>query len=199
MPSGATSFNGTTVRVDGIEAPLLALAPGSPEQINFQVPFEISPGQLVSVQVENNGTATTIQNVAVFSVQPGIFEVEQGQGMIGAVLHADDGTLVTAANPADLGEALSLYFTGGGALDNPGAATGELGPAEPPLTTAGTTDVLVGGVKTEVLFSGYAPSFMGLYQANFVVPPDGACGPQSLAVVVSATPSPASMINIKCP
>ncbi len=199
LPSGVTSFNGTTVRIDGIPAPLLALAPGALEQINFQVPFEIPPGQLVSVEVENNGTKTTVQNVAVFSVQPGIFEVQQGQGKIGAVLHADDGALVTAANPADLGEALSLYFTGGGALDDPGAATGELGPSDPPLTTAGTTDVLVGGVKTEVLFSGYAPFFMGLYQTNFVVPPDIICGPQSLAVVVSATPSPATMINIKCP
>jgi uncharacterized protein (TIGR03437 family) len=178
---------------------LLALAPGSLEQINFQVPFEIPPGQLVSVEVENNGTKTTVQNVPVFSVQPGIFEVPQGQGKIGAVLHADDGALVTAADPAEIGEALSLYFTGGGALNDPGAATAELGPADPPLTTAGTTDVLVGGVKMEVLFSGYAPFFMGLYQTNFVVTPDVACGLQTLAVVVSATPSPASMINIKCP
>ncbi len=199
QPSGVTSFNGTTVRIDGIEAPLLALAPGSPEQINFQVPFDILPGQLVSVEVENNGSKTTIQNVAVFSVQPGIFEVEEDQGKIGAVLHADDGSLVTAANPAEPGEALSLYFTGGGALNSPGAATGELGPATPPLTTAGTTDVLLGGVKTEVLFSGYAPTFMGLYQTNFVVPPNSACGPQSLSVVVSATPSPASTISVKCP
>jgi len=199
LPSGVTSFNGTTVRIAGIAAPLLALAPGALEQINFQVPFEIPPGQLVSVEVENNGTKTTVQNVAVFSVQPGIFEVPQGQGKIGAVLHADDGSLVTAANPADLGEALSLYFTGGGALNDPGAATGVLGPADPPLTTAGTTDVLLAGVKTEVLFSGYAPFFMGLYQANFVVPPDALCGQLSLAVVVSATPSPASMINVKCP
>lgn len=198
LPSGATSFNGTIVRIDGVEAPLLSLSPGSPEQVNFQVPFEVLPGQLVSVEVENNGTATTIDNVAVFSVQPGIFEVAQGQGTIGAVLHAD-GSLVTAANPAELGEALSLYFTGGGALNEPGAVTGELGPSSPPLTTAGTTDVLLGGVKTEVLFSGYAPSFMGLYQANFIVPPDGACGSQSLSVVVSATPSPSSAINIRCP
>lgn len=199
LPSGATSSNGTTVRIDGVEAPLLALTPGSPEQINFQVPFNIAPGQLVSVEVENNGSKTTIQNVAVFSVQPGIFEVEQGQGKIGAVLHADDGTLVTVGNPAERGEALSLYFTGGGALQAPGATTGQLGPASPPLTTAGTTEVLLGGVKTEVLFSGYAPSFMGLYQTNFVVPANSACGSQSLSVVVSATPSPASAINVKCP
>ncbi|MDA1234482.1 MAG: hypothetical protein O3A53_06755 [Acidobacteria bacterium] len=198
LPSGVTSFNGTTILIDGIPAPLLAFSPGSLEQINFQVPFEITPGQLVSVEVENNGTKTTVQNVAVFSVQPGIFEVPQGQENIGAVLHADDGSLVTAANPADPGEALSLYFTGGGALDDPGAGTGELGPTDPPLTTAGLTEVLVGGVETEGLFSGYAPFFMGLYQTNFVVPPDITCGPQSLAVVVSATPSPASMINIAC-
>ena len=199
LPAGATSFNGTMVRINGIPAPLLAFVPGSLEQINFQVPFEIAPGQLVPVEVENNGTKTTIQNVPIFSVQPGIFEEPQGQGKIGAVLHADDGSRVTAANPADKGEALSLFFTGGGALTDPGAATGELGPADPPLTTAGNTDVLVGGVKTQVLFSGYAPSFMSLYQANFVLPPDVPCGQQSLAVVVNATPSPASAINVKCP
>src|SRR5690606_349579 len=149
FPSGATAFSGTTVRIDGIAAPLLALSPGSLEQINFQVPFEIAPGQLVSVEVENNGTKTVVQNVAVFSVQPGIFEVPQRQGQIGAVLHADTGALVTAANPAAIGEALSLYFTGGGALNAPGAATAELGPSEPPLTTAGLTEVSVGGFKSE--------------------------------------------------
>jgi uncharacterized protein (TIGR03437 family) len=198
LPSGVTTFSGTTVRIAGVAAPLLALAPGTLEQINFQVPFEIAPGQLVSVEVENNGTKTVVQNVAVFSVQPGIFEVPQGQGKIGAVLHAATGALVTAGNPAAVGEALSLYFTGGGALNAPGAATAELGPAEPPLTVVGLTEVSVGGTKAEVLFSGYAPGFMGLYQTNFVVP-EIACGLKTLSVSVSATPSPVSNLNIKCP
>jgi uncharacterized protein (TIGR03437 family) len=84
-------------------------------------------------------------------------------------------------------------------LNTPGAATAELGPADPPLTSAGPTDVIVGGAKSEVLFSGYAPFFMGLYQTNFIVPPDIGCGLKTLAVSVSLTPSPSSMINIKSP
>jgi uncharacterized protein (TIGR03437 family) len=162
------------------------------------VPFEIPPGPLVTVEVENNGTKTAVQNIAVFSVQPGIFEVPQGQGKIGAVLHAADGTLVTAANPAITGEALSIYYTGGEALNAPGPPPDNR-PRRTSADNRGPTEVLVGGVRMQVLFSGYAPSFMGLYQTNFVVANDIICGHLSLSVVVSATPSPASMIDVKCP
>jgi uncharacterized protein (TIGR03437 family) len=200
QPGGATSFAGTTVLINGIKAPILAMAPGTLEQLNVQAPFELTPGQLVSVQVDNNGTMTTVGNVAVFPTQPGIFEVPIGGGQTGgAVLHGDDFALVTVDDPAEVGEAVILYYTGGGGLLDPGAATGVLGPSDPPAIIKAQTTLRVNGVQAELLFTGYAPGFLGLYQTNFTVPGDIGCGVVPLSLELSAIAGPNSKIAIKCP
>ncbi len=125
---GATSYGGTTIRVGGVPAPLLSLSAGATDQINFQVPFETTPGQVTTVEVENNGSRATVANVPVFPVQPGIFEIPlSGGSTIAAILHNSTGQLVTPDNPAARGEAVALYYTGGGRL-NPSVPTGVLGP-----------------------------------------------------------------------
>lgn len=199
-PGGVTSFAGTTVWIDGVKAPLLALAPGALEQLNVQVPFELTPGQLVSVMIDNNGTMTTVDNVAVFPTQPGIFAVPIGDDQAGgAVLHGDDLSLVTIANPADIGEALIVFYTGGGGLVDPGVPTGVLGPADPPAVITAETILRVAGVEAELSFTGYAPGFLGLYQTNFIVPEGIGCGTVSLALELSAVAGPNSVLPINCP
>jgi uncharacterized protein (TIGR03437 family) len=199
-PGGVTSFAGTTVWIDGQKAPLLALAPGALEQLNVQVPFELTPGQLVSVMIDNNGTMTTVDNVAVFPTQPGIFAVPIGDDQTGgAVLHGDDFSLVTIVNPADIGEPLILFYTGGGGLVDPGVPTGVLGPADPPAVITAETILRVDGVEAELSFTGYAPSFLGLYQTNFIVPEGIGCGTVSLALELSAIAGPSSVVPINCP
>ena len=74
IANGQTSFQGTTVRIGGVPAPIFALSAGPPEQINIQVPFELTPGQTTTVEIENNGSRSTIGGVPVFPAQPGIFE-----------------------------------------------------------------------------------------------------------------------------
>ncbi|MEZ5367162.1 MAG: hypothetical protein R2748_33695 [Bryobacterales bacterium] len=55
LANGQTSFQGTTVRIGGIPAPIFALsATAAQEQINVQVPFELTPGQSTTVEIENN-------------------------------------------------------------------------------------------------------------------------------------------------
>ena len=50
-----------------------------------------------------------------------------------------------------------------------------------------------------MLFTGYAPNFLGLYQTNFTVPEETRCGNRSLSIQVGAALSPASTIVIQCP
>ena len=57
----------------------------------------------------------------------------------------------------------------------------------------------VDGIEASMLFTGYAPNFLGLYQANFTVPDETGCGNRSLSIQVGATLSPASTIVIQCP
>ena len=198
QPAGATSHNGTTVRVGGVAAPLLLLAAGPPEQINFQAPFELAPGQNTTVEITNNGSTTIVANVPVFRAQPGIFEFQLGSaGMFGAVIHADTGDLVTPDNPAEHGEILSLYATGMGRVNSTVVGTGILGPIPAPHVTL---PVIVGvdNAGANILFSGYAPGFLGVYQVNFEVPENIGCGVRSLNMKVGDAISPNTSIAILC-
>lgn len=196
---GATTFGGTTVRFGGVEAPLLAFSnAGGSEQINLQVPFGVPTGQPVNIELSNNGSTLVVGGVPVFSTQPGIFEVPLGGGVMGgAVTDAATFQLITPQNSADQGQAISLFYTGGGQL-LPGVGTGVVGPV-PPSETVLTAEVSVDGVPAQVTFSGYAPGFFGLYQINFIAPGGTNCGTRSLVVSIGGASSPVSTINLTCP
>ena len=198
LAGGATTFGGTTVWFGDIPAPILSVTGRPDEQINVQAPFEIPSGQTTSVRVDNNGTPTTVAGIPVFSAQPGIFEkLVEGGITVGAVIHPDTGELVSPADPAARGEILAVFFTGGGPLE-PAVATGQLGPVTPAVMTLPVT-VGVDGIDASTQFTGYAPTFLGLYQANFTVPEQAGCGNRSLSIQVGAALSPTSTIVIQCP
>ena len=198
LAGGATTFGGTTVWFGNIPAPILSVTGPPDEQINVQAPFEIPSGQTTSVRVDNNGSQTAVAGIPVFSAQPGIFEIPIGGGItVGAVIHPDTGELVSPADPAAPGEVLAVFFTGGGPLE-PAVVTGQLGPVPPGVMTLPLT-VGVDGIGASRLFAGYAPTFLGLYQANFTVPEQARCGNRSLSIQVGAALSPVSTIAIQCP
>jgi uncharacterized protein (TIGR03437 family) len=201
MIGGETFHEGTIVRVGGIQAPLISITGPPNEQINFQVPFELSAGVETSVEVENNGSIKAIGGVASFASQPGIFTVDLDETTrVAAVIHGDTGELVTPDNPADLGEVVSVFLTGGGPL-NPNVATGS--PAPPGLPPVMQLPVVVGVNHggSEILFSGYAPGFIGLYQINFrISPAEQACGMVPFNIRVGTVTSfPLTSTVIACP
>lgn len=196
---GETSFGGTIVRIGGLQAPLISITGPPNEQINVQVPFELSAGIQTTVEVQNNGSSTTIGGVASFASQPGIFTVPlDDTTSVGAVIHAATGELVTPANPAARGEAVSLFITGGGDV-NPAVQSGV--PAPPGLPPVMLLPVIVGvdNKGTDPLFSGYAPGFIGLYQVNFLIPQDASCGLVPLNIRVGTVVSPRSDTAVLCP
>ena len=98
------------------------------------------------------------------------------------VTHAN-GTLVSAASPANAGEALTAWVYGLGQT-TPAATTGQPAKAVPAAETfnldfnyqvnALATKPFTGEkdrVPLTPLYAGLAPGYVGLYQVNFIVPP----------------------------
>ncbi|HSB18003.1 MAG TPA: SBBP repeat-containing protein [Bryobacteraceae bacterium] len=180
----ATSFPlphelaGVSVFVSGFPAPLLAVADvNGRQQINFQVPYEIDGLSSADVVVKQNGNWAMV-TVRFDMSPPGVFQWDGGYG---AIQHAADYSLVTPSNPAVRGEVVIVYATGLGPVE-PMPETGLAVPVSPLSETVEQPTVTIGGQPAEVLFSGLAPGFAGLYQLNVRIPPDAPEGDAELRV-----------------
>ena len=148
-----TSFSGVTVTLNGIRAPILAVASvNGQEQINFQAPYELTGVNTATLVVTANGQTSAGINVPIVEAQPEIFAITRGP-----------------ANTA------VLWATGLGAVTN-APATGQPAPADPLSELTRPVTVTVGGVSASVSFAGLAPNFAGLYQINITLPPGAAAG-----------------------
>ncbi len=151
----------TTVTVNGVAAPLFYV---SPEQINFQMPFQSANAQAnVVVNTPNGSTAAYVQMTAA---SPGIFTVS----------HAN-GTPVNAASPATAGEVLVVAADGLGDT-TPGSVTGAA-PAAPPAPLLSAVTATVNGAAASVQFAGIVG--IGVDQVNVTVP-TGVTGSVSLVI-----------------
>jgi uncharacterized protein (TIGR03437 family) len=177
LAGGATTFQGVSVTVSGIQAPLFAVANvNGQEQINFQVPAGLPAPGTVEVQVSNNGNTSPVSNVQIKPVQPGIFEyTPAGNTTLYAAVLKPDGSVVGPSNPASRGTIVSLFMTGLGPTTPP-LSTGQAGPV-PPATISPIPIVALNNSGVPVVFSGAAPSFIGLDQVNFTIPSNAPVGP----------------------
>ena len=122
-----TELAGVQVLIGNQAAPLLYV---QSEQINAVVPWEagensFNPG--TSIQVKYNG-ASASNGVNLTQVVPGIF-LANATTQLAAVTN-EDGTRNSPTNPAKLGSVVTLYGTGGGPLNPPGA-DGAIWPLSP--------------------------------------------------------------------
>jgi len=149
---------GTTVLVNGRPAPLLF---ASPRQINVQLPFDLGPGEPVRISVRSVFQSSGEEAARVEASSPGIFAVD-GDGR----------------RP---GDTIAIYGTGLGAV-RPPVPPGVAAPAVPLSETLVAPVVTIGGLRSEVPYSGLAPGFAGLYQVNAIVPPGLAAGPAAVRI-----------------
>ena len=163
------------VLFDGQAAPLLYV---QSRQINVLAPFELTPNQSTTIQVQYNGSPVGSTTVAVAYGQPGIFRLNLGVSSQAAAIN-QDGTLNGPLHPAALGSAVSIWGTGFGSISPP-CATGGMNPfaaVSIPQDQKVTLDDLVGyplgGQGIPALYAGSAPGMLcGVDQINMSVPPD---------------------------
>jgi uncharacterized protein (TIGR03437 family) len=203
LPTSLAGISVTIAQQTNLPAPILVVspAPRCPDcpvitAITIQVPYELyqppggldNTGQAVVVFVTENGVAGNWTIVLPASDQIHILRahdtvfggsVPTNDAGPWELTHAD-GTLVSKANPARVGEQLVAYALGLG-VTNPAVPTGQ--PATQPTPTAATFrlgfDFRAGAAPSAPpssavaapLFTGLTPGYPGLYQINFVVPP----------------------------
>lgn len=166
-----TSLAGLSVKINGILAPLFYASAG---QINLQIPSAVGVGT-TTVEVFREGTqgAVATGSATVADSAPGVFTVtSSGRDQAAAV--NSDYTLNAAfdrfpgSHPEVGGNYVTIYATGIGNT-NPLVGDGQPAPSAPLAVATSTTAVNIGGVSAQVLYSGLAPGFVGLWQINAVL------------------------------
>lgn len=185
-----TTLSGLSVQFSGIQAPL-SYASGT--QANVQVPWELAGQTQASVTATVAGQTSPAQQANLASVAPGVFMMNaQGQGAVGDAL---SGQLISPINPARAGTTyISIYCTGLGPVTNQ-PATGAAPSAGVLSETIARPTVTIGGVPATILFSGLAPTFVGLYQINVQVPAAVAPG-NTVPLIVSIGGATANAVTI---
>ncbi len=187
-------LRGTSVSVNGVLAPLFAIASsGGQDQINLQVPYEVTGQTTVTVVVNNNGVASGGVQATLLAAHPGIFTVD---GTNGVIVHSANFQLISAASPAARDEVVVAYATGLGPVSN-APRTGLPALLSPLSQTLLPPTVTVGGVPAEILFSGLAPNFAGLFQVNFRVPGNVPVGIADVVIQVSGQSSRAVKMAVQ--
>jgi uncharacterized protein (TIGR03437 family) len=142
------------------------------EAVAFQTPWEVAAGtSTVKVHVGGGGS-TTVANVPVLPVQPGIFETIGASGLRYAVVLKSNGSAVSDANPANQGETVALVATGLGGV-TPATSTNSVGTAQKVAATL-VVGVNNGGVR--VIGGEYAANLIGVYLVYFEVPQNTTTG-----------------------
>ncbi len=192
-----TVLGGISVRMNGILAPLLYVGAGTrfgsngAFQINYQLPFEVSPG-VAFVEVLNNGNAVTSEFLTVRNSSPGVFSfTSDGMGQIAAL--NQDYQANSATRSEARGRVIQIYATGTGAqlIDSVTrlrvtlpTATAPPGDGSKLFLTENLPTVTIGGLPATVEFSGLAPGYVGLWQVNVRLPLNVATG-NTVPVTVS--------------
>jgi uncharacterized protein (TIGR03437 family) len=169
------SLAGASVTFSGVPNPIPIFS-AFPQQLNVEIPQELAGATSATIQVTVNGQTSAPQFVPIGPFSPGIFTIPPGGTGQGAIKIANSATYAapedsvpgSLARPAKIGEFISIFCTGLGAVTTT-PATGAPAPPTPP-TTIDTPQVTIGGVPAKVSFSGLAPGFVGLYQVNVKVP-----------------------------
>jgi uncharacterized protein (TIGR03437 family) len=204
----ATTLAATQVLVNGTAAPLYFVSPG---QINFQMPYGLTAGQVVSVQVVANGVVGNLRSVTIATYAPRLmFFVSFISGNYGVIVNNLDGSLPLptgttvpgfATHPAKPGDVLTIYAIGLGQT-SPGATEGLAASSSPLQSVPNVTATLGGGFSSSAVtltpaFAGLTPTAVGLYQVNLTVPANAPIGlGVPLTVSVNGTVSNTVYVSI---
>lgn len=155
------NLGGLSVTVGGLPAPLLYVGPN---QINGQVPYGVPLGW-ADVTISSGGLSTAAVSVRITAAAPTLF-LSSGSHVLA---QNSDYSLNATDRPAAAGGYAVVYITGQGPL-NGTIFTGTPVDIHNVYSATMATTATIGGVSTEVYFSGMAPGFVGLGQVNLKIP-----------------------------
>jgi uncharacterized protein (TIGR03437 family) len=155
----------------------------SPNQINVQLPWELTGKNTVQTKVSIGDISTAVYRLTLNNYAPALF---QRRGIVAATWN---NTIVETTNPVPRTQIVALFCNGLGPVDR-AIATGEAAPLAPLINTTTTPTVTIGGVPApQVSFSGLAPTAIGLYQINVAVPAGVPTGLQPVVVTIGGVAS----------
>ena len=132
------------------------------DQLNVQVPYEISGTKEANVLVTYQGASLVTRSSAVVvpvrTTHPGVLPQ----------LFNQDGSPNSATNPAATGSIIILFATGQG-VTNPASPTGAF-PVDVYPRASAPVSLDIGGQTAELAFQGQAPGTAGVMQVNAKVP-----------------------------
>jgi uncharacterized protein (TIGR03437 family) len=150
----------------------------SASQVNVQLPTDLMPGSMATVEVVSAAGKSDAVELRVETAAPGLLGIG-GPGQ----------------RP---GEAVSIFATGLGAV-TPALAAGVPAPRDPRSTTVETPVVSIGDTQAQVLYSGLAPDYVGLYQVNAVIPESAQPGVAQVSLTVAGRRSNTLPLTIANP
>jgi uncharacterized protein (TIGR03437 family) len=180
-----TNLNGTSVKINGLDAPVYYI---SPTQLNVQAPAGITGN--VSVVVTHNGVTSNTATAGAVSTSPGLFTYALGGKTYPSALYngtytiVGDPALYGAALKAKAGDIIQLYATGLGTSPAGNIIQSAISFVSPVTATLGTANVPV---------LGSALVAVGEFQINIQIPPI-ADGDYQLLVKVNGVSSQTGVI-----
>ncbi len=176
LPPLATSLGSAQVLVNGVPAPLFYVGP---LQINFQIPYSLTSGQVATVQIVSGSVPGNSRSITITPNSPRMLLFPGNYG----IAFNTDGSIPLpssqvvppfVSHPAKPGDVLVIYGVGFGQTSPP-AVEGIAATVSPLLNAAPTTvdfggPTILGGVTTLAGFSGLTPTAVGLYQINVAIP-----------------------------
>lgn len=174
---------GVQVLINQVPAPIYYV---SPTQVSVIVPYITTPQSVAQIQVINNGANSNVVTQFTSDTSAGVF-TNPADGIGIAASERPDYSVISESNPAEIGDTISVYLAGMGAVSNsPGDGTAA--PSSPLAETTASPYVYVtdnqgNSPSVTVTYSGLAPGFAGLYQINFTIPSGLVSGDASLEIV----------------
>jgi uncharacterized protein (TIGR03437 family) len=169
-----TSLDGTKVTIEGQPAFIDYISPG---QVNAQVPSNVATGSQQVIVTTASGSSSPY-TITVNTVQPGLLAPPSfniGGTQYVAALFPDNVTYVlppgliagVPSQRAQPGDTIIFYGIGFGPVV-PGIPAGQT--VEESNTLASSFQIKFGTALASMTYDGLAPSAIGLYQINVVVP-----------------------------
>jgi uncharacterized protein (TIGR03437 family) len=163
-----------------------------PNQLNLQVPFEVTGRAQLLITTPYNPTGLSY-SFSVSKTAPGIFMLEDGTSRV-----------ANGVSPAGTrGQAFTIYITGQGAVSpqvDDGYTPMADGLTETPKPTAAVS-VTVGGIAASTTdgnwFVGIPGWSVGVTQINFTVPPATPMGTQPVVVTVGGVASTPAYMTVQ--